>query len=64
MSAPDLDGEELIEHLERDQFVAETLRPVPPAVLAPRARALLWALRVFVLVVGAMVLYTFVAELH
>ena len=56
--------EELIMHLERDQFVAETSRPVPRAVLGRGALAALWALRVFALVVSAMVIYTFVELLQ
>jgi len=56
--------DELIMHLERDQFVVETSRPVPPAPLSPRATAGLWALRVFVVLVSLMVIYTFIAQLH
>ncbi len=56
--------DELIMHLERDQFVAETSRPVPRAPLSARSRAGLWALRVFVVIVSLMVLYTFVEQLH
>ena len=56
--------DELIMHLERDQFVAETSRPVPRAPLSARAVAGLWALRVFVVLVGLMVIYTFVDQLH
>jgi len=56
--------EELIEYLERDQLAAETMKPVPRAHLGARAAVALWALRVFVVIVGAMVIYTFVAELH
>jgi hypothetical protein len=56
--------DELIMHLERDQLVAETARPVPRAALGRRALAALWALRVFVVVVGAMVIYTFIDQLH
>jgi hypothetical protein len=55
--------EELIMHLERDQFVAETSRPVPRAALSARTTAALWALRVFVVLVSLMVLYTFVEQL-
>ena len=33
---------------------------MPPARLGPRARAALWALRIFTVVVGAMVIYTFI----
>ena len=57
------DHEELIMFLERDQLVADTSQPVSPAHLSPRARTALWALRVFVLVVSAMVIYTFVHQL-
>jgi hypothetical protein len=49
--------------LEADQLAAETSQPVPRARLSPRVRAGLWALRVFVLVVGAMVIYVFFAQL-
>lgn len=55
--------DELIMHLERDQFVAETSRPVPRAQLSARALAGLWALRVFVVLVSLMVIYTFVYQL-
>jgi|CZKG01.1.fsa_nt_gi hypothetical protein len=60
---PDAD-EELIMHLERDQLVAETFRPVPRAELGRRAAIGLWALRIFVVLVSAMVIYTFIAGLH
>jgi hypothetical protein len=49
--------------LEADQLAAETSRPVPRARLSGRARAGLWALRVFVTSLGAMVVYTFVSQL-
>ncbi len=55
--------DQLIMHLERDQFVAETSRPVPRAELSARAIAGLWALRVFVVLVSLMVIYTFVYQL-
>ena len=55
---------ELIVHLERDQTVAETSRPVSRAELGSRATAALWALRVFVVLVSLMVIYTFVSQLH
>ena len=55
--------DELIMHLERDQFVAETSRPVPRAALSTRAIAGLWALRVFVVLVSLMVIYTFIEQL-
>ena len=56
--------DELILHLERDQFVAETSRPVPRAALSACATIGLWALRVFVVLVGLMVIYTFIEQLH
>jgi hypothetical protein len=61
---PSGDSQELIHHLERDQLVAETERPLPPARLSRRAKAGLLALRIVVVVLGAMVLYTFVDGLH
>ncbi len=56
--------DELIMHLERDQFVAETSRAIPRAALGIRAVAGLWALRVFVVIVSLMVVYTFIDQLH
>jgi hypothetical protein len=56
--------DEMIMYLERDQFRAETSRPVPPARLSARVTAGLWALRVFVVLVSVMVIYTFIAQLH
>jgi hypothetical protein len=51
-------------HLERDQLVAATFLPVAPARLGRRALLGLWALRVFAVVVSAMVIYTFIVRLH
>ena len=56
--------DELVMHLERDQLVVATSQPVPPAVLSARVRAGLWALRVFVVLVSLMVIYTFAYQLH
>jgi hypothetical protein len=56
--------EELIMHLEPDQFVVETSRRVPRAQLARGTVVALWGLRVFALTVSAMVIYTFVHQLH
>jgi len=55
--------DELILHLERDQFVAETSRPVPRARLSTRTTVALWALRVFCVLVSMMVIYAFIAAL-
>jgi hypothetical protein len=59
-----VEEEELIMNLERDQFVAETSRPVPRAQLTRGARIALWGLRVFAVVVSLMVIYTFIDTLH
>ncbi len=56
--------DELVMDLERDQFVAETSRPVPRASLSPRTILALWALRVFVVLVSLMVIYTFFYQLQ
>jgi hypothetical protein len=56
--------EQLIMSLERDQFVAETSKPVGRAPLSTRVSAGLWALRVFVVIVSLMVIYTFIDQLH
>lgn len=64
LQAQERHEDELIMHLERDQFVAETSRPVPRAPLSASARTGLWALRIFVVIVSLMVLYTFVEQLH
>jgi hypothetical protein len=49
--------------LEPDQLVGDKSRPVPRARLSGRAGAALWALRVFVLVISLLVIYTFFANL-
>ena len=49
--------------LERDQLVADKNRPVPRARLGRWTRAGLWAFRVFVAVMGVLVIYTFIAQL-
>jgi hypothetical protein len=56
--------DELIMDLERDQFVDATSQPVPRAALSTRATVALWALRVFVVLVSLMVIYTFFDQLH
>lgn len=58
------EGERLVMFLERDQLVFDKARPVPRARLTRRATLALWALRVFVLILSAIVIYTFVAQLR
>jgi hypothetical protein len=50
-------------YLEADQLAAETSRPVPRADLSSRAVVALWGLRVFAVVMSAMVVYVFVSQL-
>jgi hypothetical protein len=58
------DHDELLpNYLEADQLAAETSRPVPPATLTRPVIIGLWALRVFVVVMGAIVVYVFVSQL-
>jgi hypothetical protein len=56
--------DELAVYLERDQFVAETSRAVPKAPHSARVTGVLWALRVFVILLSLMVIYTFIDQLH
>ena len=56
-------NQELVMFLERDQLVAGTSVPVPRARLNKRIRVGLWALRVFIILVSIMVIYTFAAKL-
>jgi hypothetical protein len=56
--------DDLIADLERDQTVAETSKPVPRAELSSHATLGLWALRIFVVLVSLMVIYTFIDQLH
>jgi hypothetical protein len=58
------DDEELVDFLEPDQLVTDKSRHVPRVRLTTRASFWLWMLRVFVLVVSAMVIYTFFAQLN
>ncbi|HZU60979.1 MAG TPA: hypothetical protein VE983_08435 [Solirubrobacteraceae bacterium] len=61
--APLTDEEILIDYLESDQLVQHRAKPVNRARLTGATTLGLWALRVFVLVLGVMVIYTFVAQL-
>ena len=62
-AADDAQARGLIGFLESDQLVRERSRPLPRAVLTRRRRTLLWALRAAGIGLGAMVIYTFVAQL-
>lgn len=60
----DAEGEaELVMFLERDQLAAGRARRVARASLSRRTEIALWALRLFGLIVGALVIYTFIASL-
>ena len=64
LQPPERFEDEQVMHLERGQLVTETSRPVPRATLGKRAVAALWALRVFVVLVSLMVIYTFIDQLR
>ena len=55
--------EELIEALEPDQLLAEKSKPLPRYQLSQIANVALWLLRIFVLLMTALVVYTFVKAL-
>jgi hypothetical protein len=57
-------GDEQVIHLDRDQLVTETSRPLARAALSTRAAAGLWALRAAALLVSLMVIYTFIDQLR
>jgi hypothetical protein len=59
----DPEDQELVMFLEPDQLLAGKSRHVPRARLTARTTLGLWALRVFGLVVSAMVIYTFFVQL-
>jgi hypothetical protein len=50
--------------LEPGQFDPDTAQPVARARLSGWARTGLWLLRIFAVVVSAMVVYTFISQLH
>lgn len=62
-SAQEEQREQLIAYLERDQLAVDKERPLPRARLRRSTAAMLWALRVAVTVLGALVIYTFVVSL-
>lgn len=55
--------DELIHALEPDQVVAAASRPLPRYQLSGAANIALWLLRIFVLLITALVVYTFVLAL-
>jgi hypothetical protein len=61
---PPREREELTMFLELKQLVSDRSIAVPPARLSCRARAALWSLRIFAVIVSFMVIYTFVSQLH
>jgi hypothetical protein len=56
--------QELVMFLERDQLAAGTSVPLPRASLKRRVRIGLWVLRVFVILLSIMVIYTFASKLN
>ncbi len=58
------EGEQLIMFLEHEQLASDRSIAVPPAQLSRSARAALWLLRIFALIVSFMVVYTFVSQLQ
>ncbi len=57
-------GGETTEFSQPNQLMADTTNRLPRAPLTPPARAGLWALRIFVLLITTMVIYTFIAKLN
>jgi hypothetical protein len=55
--------DELIQALEPDQLVASTSKPLPRYQLSHTGNVALWLLRIFVLLMTALVIYTFVKAL-
>lgn len=55
--------EELIIGLEPDQVVAAMSRPLPRYQMSGAGNLALWLLRIFVLLITALVVYTFVVAL-
>jgi len=58
-----ISGSDSASFLEPGQLTAATRRPVPRARLGRRATVALWALRVLVIILSAMVIYTFFSQL-
>jgi hypothetical protein len=56
--------DELIQALEPDQLAAATSKPLPRYHLSRTVNVALWLLRIFVIVMTALVVYTFVKAIH
>jgi hypothetical protein len=54
---------QLIESLEPDQLVAAVAKPLPRLQLSRTVRIALWAVRIFVLIISVLVVYTFIVQL-
>lgn len=54
---------QLIESLEPDQLVAVVAKPLPRLQLSRPVRIMLWAVRLFVLLISLLVVYTFIVQL-
>ena len=54
---------QLIESLEPDQLVAVVAKPLPRLQLSRPVRIALWAVRIFVLIISSLVVYTFIVKL-
>ena len=54
---------QLIEALEPDQLVSEVSKPLPRLRLSRSVRISLWAVRIFVLIISALVVYVFIVKL-
>ena len=54
---------ELIDSLEPDQLVMAVAKPLPRLRLSRPVRIALWAVRIFVLIITVLVVYTFVVKL-
>ena len=55
--------DELIGALEPDQIVLAASQPLPRYVVSPGVNLALWGLRIFVLIITVLVVYTFVVSL-
>lgn len=53
----------LVFALEPDQTVAEASRPLPRCTIDRATAIVLWSVRIFVLIITLMVVYTFVVSL-